>query len=125
MKSQQQQWFWSLPSAILIIIGVTTVITNLYHIQPQEMNIQHGLTSTGVVSGTSLRMMMHLLWFGRTFSPFSSTCTMGEAEKDRKAQLNAKNEQQTLKLWPGFFFLFCFFYLVAPQVSGPYQKSAV
>lgn len=87
MKSQQQQWFWILPSAILIIIGVTTVITNLYNIQPQEMNIQHDLTSTGVVSGTSLRMIMHLLWFGRTFSPFSSTCTIGEAEKDRKAQL--------------------------------------
>ena len=38
-----------------------------------------GLTSTGVVSGTSLRMMMQRLWFGRTFSPFSSTWTIGEA----------------------------------------------
>lgn len=37
------------------------------------------LTSTGVVSGTSLRMMMQRLWFGRTFFPLSSTCTMGEA----------------------------------------------
>lgn len=42
-------------------------------------------TSTGVVSGTSLRIMMQRLWFGRTLSPLSSTCTMGEAvTKDTK-----------------------------------------
>lgn len=36
-------------------------------------------TSTGVVSGTSRRMIMQRLWFGRTFSPFSSTWTIGDA----------------------------------------------
>lgn len=40
-------------------------------------------TSTGVVSGTSLKMMIQRLWFGRTFSPVSSTCTMGEAAVHR------------------------------------------
>ncbi len=45
------------------------------------LSVQYGsfFTSTGVVSGTSLRIMMQRLWFGRTFSPVSSTCTMGEA----------------------------------------------
>lgn len=45
------------------------------------LGMQHEtfFTSTGVVSGTSLKMMMQRLWFGRTFSPVSSTCTMGEA----------------------------------------------
>lgn len=40
-------------------------------------------TSTGVVSGTSLRMMIQRLWFGRTFSPVSSTCTRGEAVREK------------------------------------------
>jgi len=40
-------------------------------------------TSTGVVSGTSLRIMMQRLWLGRTFSPASSTCTTGEAVKTK------------------------------------------
>lgn len=41
---------------------------------------QVSITSTGVVSGTSLRIIIQRLWLGRTFSPFSSTCTIGEAE---------------------------------------------
>ncbi len=99
MNSQQQQWIWILPSAILIIIGVTKLmITKLYHIQPEEMTIKCALTSTGVVSGTSRRMMMHRLWFGRTFSPFSSTCTMGEAKEDRKQGIN-KALQGMNELW--------------------------
>lgn len=44
-----------------------------------SMHYKTFFTSTGVVSGTSLRIMMQRLWFGRTLSPLSSTCTMGEA----------------------------------------------
>lgn len=47
---------------------------------PKHIHQQVVFTSTGVVSGTSLRMIIHRLWLGRTFSPFSSTCTIGEAE---------------------------------------------
>lgn len=58
--------------------GKDQLQSNVSH--DMQVCAQVSFTSTGVVSGTSLRMIMHRLWFGRTFSPFSSTCTIGEAE---------------------------------------------
>lgn len=56
------------------------ILHTVWCFQRQAVYSQVNFTSTGVVSGTSLRMIMHRLWLGRTFSPFSSTCTIGEAE---------------------------------------------
>lgn len=56
-------------------------------------------TSTGVVSGTSLRMIMHRLWLGRTFSPFSSTCTIGEAGGTFKLFKSKIHHRCTQVLW--------------------------
>ena len=43
-------------------------------------------TSTGVDCGISLKITIHRLRFGRTFSPFSSTCTLAHSGKVEKLQ---------------------------------------
>lgn len=59
------------------------------------LSISHH-TSTGVVSGISRRMIIHRLWFGLTFSPFSSTCTTGVAENRRLIKLVQINEKNIM-----------------------------
>ena len=36
-------------------------------------------SSKGVLSGISRNITIQRLWFGRTFSPSSSTCTLGDS----------------------------------------------
>jgi hypothetical protein len=74
-----------------------------------------------VVSGTSLRMMMQRLWLGRTFSPISSTCTMGEAETTHRNISNLLVPFQIMTQW-GLFALIWVSLLPKPGSWHTYPK---
>ena len=65
-----------------------------------SMHLEIFFTSTGVVSGTSLRIMMQRLWLGRTLSPVSSTCTMGEASRSTQVKYMFSDSESILMLPP-------------------------
>ncbi|CAN7946086.1 unnamed protein product, partial [Ixodes pacificus] len=60
-----------------LLLWANSQLRNWGHFSPS--NRDSILTLTGVLSGISRRMRTHRLWFGRTFSPASSTWTFGDS----------------------------------------------
>lgn len=77
-------------------LGYKWSLFRVHEYSPHFHNIN---TSTGVVSGTSRRMMMQRLWFGRTFSPFSSTWTIGDAEQREHKQIREGHTARASNYW--------------------------
>lgn len=56
------------------------------------------LTSMGVDSGTSRKITIQRFWFGRTFSPFSSTWTKGNAKRENtRMHFSCQQTQKALR----------------------------